>query len=300
MTLPIDPYERRSVPGPPPPPNPVARPPMSWWRRHRVLRNWLAGVASAVAVSVISGVVLAIVTPTTDPPGGTATSPAAPDQPFTVDVLSRGEVCLPYVVDADPASLASPHRVASAARGDRPSDDEVVAWMGKVGAVPSKGNLVLTVQGVSGKAVVLQGLEVEIVERSPAPAAPAVFIIEDGCGAEESPRLFDIVLDQPNPQAKPQDGVAAGGAKIPAASFPFSVSDSDPEIFLIEANPGRCDCTWRLRLRWVGDGRSGTLVIDDHGKPFRTSGYDEPAAQVYYERTANNCPSDVTWCLLPS
>ncbi|MFD0596834.1 hypothetical protein ACFQZ4_35075 [Catellatospora coxensis] len=72
MTLPLDPSQR-------PTPVAAARPAMGWWRRHRVLRNWLGGVASAVVVSVISGVALAYLTPGADTP----VAPRRPRPPRT-------------------------------------------------------------------------------------------------------------------------------------------------------------------------------------------------------------------------
>ncbi|MEU8078956.1 hypothetical protein AB0B31_26385 [Catellatospora citrea] len=295
MTLPIDPYERRPVPGPP---SPVARPPMGWWRRHRVLRNWLGGVASAVVVSVISGVALAYLTPSGDTPGGGApTSAAADDPPFSVDVLYRGYFCEPYVVNAAPGELSSPHRVVDPDSRVRPADDEVAEWMQRVDAVPSEGLLLLTVQGTGEKTVVLQDLTVEVVEpKGPPVEAANLFYPDYGCGDGESPRLFRVGLDAANPQPVPEAGVDAAGNKIPAVAFPFRVSASDPEIFTITAEPGRCDCSWRLRLRWTSAGRSGTLFIDDHGRPFRTAAVVETNARKLIAHSYKGCPGALLWC----
>ncbi|WP_315904099.1 helix-turn-helix transcriptional regulator [Streptomyces sp. CBG31] len=62
------------------------------------------------------------------------------------------------------------------------------------------------------------------------------------------------------------------GEPIPAVSFPYRVSASDPEVLLVTARAARCDCDWVAELRWSGGGRSGTVRIDDGGRPFRTSG----------------------------
>lgn len=291
MTLPIDPSA-------PPLSGSAARPPMGWWRRHRVLRNWLSGVASAVVVSVISGVALAVLTPGEDTGGGTGTpSSAAPDElPFSVDVLSRGDYCEPYVVNADPGGLASPHRVINPESRDWPADDEVAEWMQRVEAIPSQGRITLTLQGRTAKSVVLQDLDVEVVERRPALDATRVFTTEEGCGAGAIPRFFKIDLGGPNPRAVPLEGEDDAQNKIPAVAFPFKVSDTDPEIFIIEADPGACDCTWQLRLRWTSDGRSGTQVINDHGRPFRTAAFVEANARRYLAHSARGCPGGLAWC----
>ncbi|GAA1407161.1 hypothetical protein [Catellatospora coxensis] len=290
MTLPLDPSQR-------PTPVAAARPAMGWWRRHRVLRNWLGGVASAVVVSVISGVALAYLTPGADTPGGTPPTSAAADQtPFSVDVLSRGDYCKPYVVNADPGELASPYRVMNAESRDWPADDEVAEWAQRVEAIPSRSRVTLTLQGTSDTSVVLHSLEVEVKQRGPALDAPRVFFTEEGCGSGAVPRFFRIDLDKPNPRALPQAGEDLARKEIPAVAFPFKVSDSDPEIFVIEADPGACDCTWQLRLRWSSAGRSGALVIDDHGRPFRTAAYVEASAQRFVVHAAHGCPGDLAWC----
>ena len=52
-------------------------------------------------------------------------------------------------------------------------------------------------------------------------------------------------------------------------TFPFTVSDSDPEIFTLTVGPGpTCDCEWTANLAYTQDGKSYTALIDDHGKPF--------------------------------
>ncbi|MEU0160545.1 helix-turn-helix transcriptional regulator [Streptomyces sp. NPDC006261] len=44
------------------------------------------------------------------------------------------------------------------------------------------------------------------------------------------------------------------------------------KVFLVTGRTVRCDCDWVAELRWSGGGRSGTVLIDDGGRPFRTSG----------------------------
>ncbi len=269
----------------------------SWWRRNPTLRNWISGVTSAVVVTVVSGAVLAWLNVEGEP-DEPQPSPSAPADgpPFAVDVLFRGTTCYPYLVDADPAELVSPHTDDGRPKYTPPTDDEVVAWMHQTGAVTSHGRVLVTVLGGSGKAVVLQDLAIEVVERGPARDVPQVYHIEDGCGEGEQPRLFAAELDTARPVLQPIPGRDLAGKVIPAVAFPFTVSETDPEIFEITADPGDCDCSWRLRLRWVAGGRSGTLVIDDHGKPFRTAGYVESAARGYTDRISGGKCDDAVWC----
>ncbi|MFI9819466.1 hypothetical protein ACIHFC_03160 [Streptomyces sp. NPDC052013] len=53
--------------------------------------------------------------------------------------------------------------------------------------------------------------------------------------------------------------------------LPYRVSAKDPEVLLVTARTGTCDCRWYLELDWSSQGRTGTVRIDDHGRPFRTT-----------------------------
>ena len=53
--------------------------------------------------------------------------------------------------------------------------------------------------------------------------------------------------------------------------FPYQVSATEPEVFLIIGEVTRSDVTWVAELSWVSGGRRGVTVIDDDGTPFRTA-----------------------------
>jgi hypothetical protein len=50
------------------------------------------------------------------------------------------------------------------------------------------------------------------------------------------------------------------------------VSESDPEVYSIRADASAYDVSWYLEPSWSSGGRSGTLPVNDEGRPFRTSG----------------------------
>jgi hypothetical protein len=278
-------------------------------RSNRKLLNWFGATASALVVAVISGVVLAVVVPggelplTTEPtPSAGVSSPAGDGSPFSLVMQSRGQYCSGYVVTgAKPETLPGPRTKPPASEFDWPTDEEVAAWVKKTGAIPSAGLVTVTLQGRSGAAVILQSLEVEMVSASPGFGAVEAYRTDSECGAGKSPRLFTVTLDSARPSLEPLAGMDDAGNEIPAMAFPFTVSSSDPEIFVVHAETGKCDCQWRLRLRWLSDGRSGSTIIDDEGKPFRTASYDEEKSRHYYESGVSDCavPGRVTigaWC----
>jgi hypothetical protein len=121
------------------------------------------------------------------------------------------------------------------------------------------------VQGTGKETVVVKGLTVRMAgKRAPlawndyAMGYPGV-----GCGGGVPTRFFTVALDATRPGVVPDAG---------HADFPFKVSESDPEMYYIRADASAYDVSWYLELSWSSGGRTGTLTVDDHGRPFRTSG----------------------------
>jgi len=128
----------------------------------------------------------------------------------------------------------------------------------------------LSVQGTSGTAVVLTALRVRVVGRA-GPAPGNAYGMDQGCGGALTPRYFDVDLDKDRPIARAVAGNDSG-TPIPAVKLPYTVSATDPEVLLVTARTRGCDCRWYLELDWSSQGRTGTVRVDDDGRPFRTSG----------------------------
>ncbi|WP_432057925.1 helix-turn-helix domain-containing protein [Streptomyces sp. bgisy022] len=196
-----------------------------------------------------------------------ATGPArapAPDGPpltWTVDDQVWAHGCgHAYVVDAPPERVPPP-----------PAPQDAGAWARAQRAVHGGETIVeLSVQGTSDTAVVLTALRVRVVGRG-APAQGNAYAVDQGCGGALTPRYFAVDLDKDRPLARPVAGNDAG-TPIPAVRLPYRVSARDPEVLRVTARTGGCDCRWYLELDWSSQGRSGTVRVDDHGRPFRTSG----------------------------
>ncbi|MFC9153046.1 transcriptional regulator, partial [Streptomyces bacillaris] len=165
-----------------------------------------------------------------------------------------------YLVARPPAAVPPP-----------PAEADAEGWAAALGAVHAgETGVRITLQGRDERAVVLEALRIRVVERR-APADGRVHRMSSGCGGALTPRTFDVDLDRERPVARSVPGNDTG-EPIPAVSFPYRVSASDPEVLLVTARAARCDCDWVAELRWSGGGRSGTVRIDDDGRPFRTSG----------------------------
>jgi hypothetical protein len=164
-----------------------------------------------------------------------------------------------YVIDKPPSEVPPPPLVQDAG-----------IWAATQGAIHGRETKVqISVQGRSSTAVVLEALRVRITGRS-SPAPGTAYAMDQGCGGGITPRGFDVNLDIDRPVAHAVAGNDTGQT-VPAVQFPYRVSATDPEVLLVNATTQTYDCNWYLELDWSSQGRTGTVRIDDHGRPFRTT-----------------------------
>jgi hypothetical protein len=190
-------------------------------------------------------------------------APAAPPLAWTVDSQKWAYGCgHDYVIAGPPGQVPPP-----------PAPQDAGTWAGTQAAVHGGETTVeLSVQGTSDTAVVLTALRVRVAGRGD-PAPGNAYAMDQGCGGALTPRYFAVDLDRERPLARAVAGNDAG-TPIPAVRMPYRVSATDPEVLLVTARTGSCDCRWYLELDWSSQGRAGTVRVDDHGRPFRTSGIE--------------------------
>ncbi|MGW7613593.1 helix-turn-helix domain-containing protein [Streptomyces sp. NPDC054766] len=175
-----------------------------------------------------------------------------------------------YLVNRDAAQVPPPPPNESDARG----------WVTALGGVASGEQMVaLTVQGTGRATVVLEALHVRVVQKD-VPLAWNDYAMGVGCGSGVQTKSFTVDLDTGQPVI-----ALKGGQR----DFPYKVSESDPEVFYVVADARAHDVSWYLELDWSSGTKSGTVRVDDHGKPFRTSGntgrprYDHPLGGSEWE-----------------
>ena len=187
---------------------------------------------------------------------GRDTATAAPPLTVTTEPHAWESPCSQrYLVNLPPGQVRPP-----------PVEPDAPGWVAAMGAVPSGEQLLkLTVQGKGRETVVVKDLTVRMAgKRAPlawndyAMGYPGV-----GCGGGVPTRFFTVALDATRPGVVPEAG---------HADFPFKVSESDPEVYYVRADASAYDVSWYLELSWSSGGRTGTLTVDDRGRPFRTSG----------------------------
>ncbi|WP_455361075.1 helix-turn-helix domain-containing protein [Streptomyces sp. SYSU K21746] len=164
-----------------------------------------------------------------------------------------------YLIDRAPKDVPAP-----------PVEQDASTWAAAQRAVHGRQTVVeITVQGDTAQPAVLQALQVRVTGRR-TPLPWNLYAMSQGCGGILTPATFAVNLDAPRPLARPVAGFD-GEKELPAVTFPFRVSSTDPVVLRVEADTSGCDCDWYLELVWTRSGRSGTTRIDDGGRPFRTS-----------------------------
>ncbi|CAL9300803.1 helix-turn-helix domain-containing protein [Streptomyces sp. SudanB182_2057] len=203
----------------------------------------------------------------TGKPSATARQEASGAAPLTVNTnpYSWLSPCSQhYLIDRPPTAVGPP-----------PTEQQAPAWVAVNKAVSAGEQFItFTVQGTGNQTVVLERLSVHMAgKRSPLPwndyamGYPGV-----GCGGGVPTHSFTVSLDAMRPSPVPEAG---------SDNFPFKVSQSDPEVFYVMADASAYDVSWFLELTWSSGGRHGTLVIDDAGHPFRTSGNNSRPAYAF-------------------
>ncbi|MFD5145464.1 helix-turn-helix domain-containing protein [Streptomyces sp. NPDC058401] len=211
-------------------------------------------------------------TATGAPTGPAATGgPAPAAQPLRASVRSHV-----WAAGCDHAYLAAP---APSAVPPPPVEADAPAWAAGRRAVHAGTQIVeVTLLGKGPDPVVLEALEVRVAGRR-APLAWNVYEMSQGCGGGLTPAGFTVNLDAPRPLARPAAGNDQG-EKIEAPAFPMRVSAAEPAVLRVVASSTGCDCDWYLDLRWSGPTGSGTLRLDESGRPWRLSAV-APNRSVY-------------------
>ncbi|MFE2242767.1 helix-turn-helix domain-containing protein [Streptomyces virginiae] len=197
--------------------------------------------------------------PASAPPPVPGRAPAAPLKAAVRSHVWAAGCDHAYLAERGPGSVPPP-----------PVQADAPAWATAQRAVHAGSQIVeVTLHGTGGGAVVLEGLEVRVGARR-TPPAWNVYQMSQGCGGGLTPAVFAVNLDAPRPLARPVAGNDAGN-RLPAPAFPMRVSADEPVVLRVEAVTTGCDCDWSLDLRWTSPAGSGTLRLDDGGRPLRTS-----------------------------
>jgi len=158
-------------------------------------------------------------------------------------------------------------------------------WVRERGGVNAKStNVEVIVQGATSEAVILTDLTVNVVRRTEPMAGTN---ISEPCGDAFFARYFDVDLDLSPPSVGPsvdaREEVEFGSEPPNPINFPYTVSSSNPERFILRAETETCYCEWTATLHWIAGDDRGETVIDDNGSPFVVSAVSNaPQYANYY------------------
>ncbi|MFE0930623.1 hypothetical protein ACFW4O_30790 [Streptomyces mutabilis] len=146
---------------------------------------------------------------------------------------------------------------------------EWAQWQKRADAISaSQQVLKLSLQGGSAKAVMLHGMDVTADCEDP---VPGIHISERGAGGLPS-RHFLVILDTPGGPTVSAHGKTGEERPDPEpAEFPFYVSESELEHFVVHVETRSRSCTWQATLRWSVDGQDGTTKVGDNNAAFRVT-----------------------------
>jgi hypothetical protein len=143
------------------------------------------------------------------------------------------------------------------------------AWVTSVEGWPETNWIEFSVEGNSRRATILTGLRVNLISRTPLTSKTVLSMRECPPSAGEV-RPFEADFSTTPPRVRAGTDTRPGPAgETKPVTFPFTVSETDPEIFDLAVVDGpECDCLWTATLSYTQAGRSYTALIDDDGQPF--------------------------------
>ncbi|UJB46243.1 hypothetical protein [Streptomyces sp. A1-5] len=142
-----------------------------------------------------------------------------------------------------------------------------------------EGSFRVTVESsLTGRAVILRGMRPVVLSRRPARRA-CHGLITIPTFRRMTPRHFSTDLNEATPQLRAEE-----------ADFPFSVSATDVEEFILAPAAGGDEILWHLEIDWLCAGRHGTTIVDDHGQPFTLYPRSGPRLGCNYDH-AYDCPA---------
>lgn len=226
------------------------------------MRNTLVGIVAGVAIAVLA----AWITPL---PGYvkshwlSSRNKSATPSPVTVAVREDSYACDGAWMVRKPLSVLPKTPTAE--------DADWAPWVKAAGAADADfTHVTVTIQGRTGRVVYLTGIHFNVKRNPPIRGA----MIGPGCGGPVTGRFIEVNLDQQPPRitnssSDPKATVSASGYK--PLQFPYSISDTDGLVLVIEGDARNYDDVWSADIEWSSQGVNGTTRIDDHGMPFQTS-----------------------------
>ena len=137
------------------------------------------------------------------------------------------------------------------------------------------------VDATTDEPVNVTGIDIIVDERNP--PLDGVHLACPGRGDVIEDRVVSADLSN-----QPPTVTVSNGGEAPSQDVNYVVRRGEPEAFLVIVTTPTCDCLWHIELHVEVDGDERVEVIDDEGKPFRTTA--STAATSYRWRNGSWTP----------
>lgn len=260
--------------------------------RFLAARKWIIGAVLAGLAASISAVIVNLtqtslspltagLSPTYQPPrNGPSQNVNAASGPILAVQTTEGWYslsCFPpgagWVFPVSSTSVISAAPGRGIKHGAKAWDQNPPAF----GAVAASDiELSITASGSSQRAIVLTGIKFRVIRRRP-PLKGILVTVNPTVNC--SPASFQtgyVDLDTSPPTVMPpkhpsSNASSAGGVRTAPLMFPYTISESDPEGFILTISTRHFDCMWTAELDWVAGSEVGHTLIEDNGHPFETT-----------------------------
>jgi hypothetical protein len=241
------------------------------------LRKWALGVG----VAAVTAVVVQALTGAFTTLGSNLWALVTGQEPIEVTVLSDPLSFARDPLVGDPEYvIPRPHDEIPIPPADPEARDKWASGLGGVDATWTDVQVAVT--GRSSEPVILTNLRIRVLERRP--PLEGTHVIYGEIGDAVYARWVEVTLDESPPVITDSVDYREGYAGQPRSDlpqgqkvdrdpvvFPYRVSATEPEVFYIRAIARKCDCSWVAELFWTAGGEQGSTIIDDDGRPFRTT-----------------------------
>ncbi|MFI6226240.1 hypothetical protein ACIBCR_02835 [Micromonospora echinospora] len=175
----------------------------------------------------------------------------------------------------------------SSYRGELPdSFEDVVHGVAEIVSEPHRlfTRIRISMVGKWTGPVFVRQIRAKVLRRSPPLSGAFLF---RGSQGEGKPLEIGFNLDEPDSVARllESDGQALGAAYMDRHSL--NLSPNEPLTIDVQAYTDRWYCEWVIELDLDLDGERRTQVVDDHGRPFRSTGLARHYQDRYYVHINN-------------
>jgi hypothetical protein len=150
-------------------------------------------------------------------------------------------------------------------------------WVNEAGGVDTAAVFVIYIEGRTDRTVRLNGVDVEVIRSKPpiegfevGDCFPALRLPFRHLEVDLQARTVRLLRPVKFRRRLPGGGLYPRG-RLQREPFAFTLGRGEIEAFAVVIRSGRCSCSWRLRFRYIVDGETKSLIVDNDGEPFETT-----------------------------